>query len=367
MYNQNPVSLVEMHNGNLESIDEVTEIIAKNLSESEKQKKIEELKKQESELKEGLADSKSIIHMMVFETETSFFLRWASILKQLHYLGIYTKPISTIQEYIQIQVGKMDALSLDKKESIRTHLYKILPDEFREQKKSVNDSQKNTSGFLPIEESIVYFVTANCKAYCDIMSDILRKFLKHLEGPQIREDFEKIVEWEEIALMCTTLQQLVTPIKETYKNFEKLDHQLAEHHTLKNIEENFNMRQSVDTFRNAMRLLVQTTPSYRNWAHKFGISPRQHQRVRERDPDWPDKPVEQVIRDVLGSTMCPSCKIDLITKRKYYDAPPDRIFVQYLFREKRYKIPEQYKNKGLNPIQIAEKIWSKELRLVPVE
>jgi hypothetical protein len=187
-----------------------------------------------------------------------------------------------------------------------------------------------------------------------------------LENPQIREDFEKLVEWEEIALQCATLKQLQTPIKELYQNFAKLDKQLADHTVLKNIEENINIRQSVDAFRNCMRLLVHLLPSYRNWAHKFGISPRQHQRVRERDPDWPEKPAEMVIKQVLGSTLCPGCKIDLITKRKYYDTPPDKLFIQYSFKEKKYKIPDEYKNKGLNPCEIADKVWGKELRLVAV-
>jgi hypothetical protein len=351
----------------LESINEVTEIIAKNLSESEKQAIIKELSQYETQIRDGIADQRSFIHEMVFTSEKAIFQKWASYLKQLHYLSVYKDPINTISKYIKKQIGRMN-LPLDKKENLYRNVSRSLDAEYKEpQEIEGQNVSENTSAFLPIEESIVYFIAANCKAYFDIMSDVIGKFLKHLENPQIRADFERIVEWEEIALMCTTIKQLVTPIKETYKNFEKLDHQLAEHHTLKNIEENFNMRQSVDTFRNAMRLLVLTTPSYRNWAHRFGISPRQHQRVRERDPDWPDKPVEQVIRDVLGSTMCPACKTDLITKRKYYDTPPDKIFVQYLFREKKFKIPEQYKNRGLNPVQIAEKVWSKELKLVPLE
>lgn len=350
-------------------IDEVTPELAKHLTKSERKKKIEELEKYESQIRDGINDQKSFIHEMVFTSEKAIFQRWASYLKQLHYLNKYEKPITTICDYICKRVGHMN-LPLEKKENLIRNAQRSLDQEFKDPEKvhsGDNLSPENTSAFRPIEESLPYFVAGVSKEYCDIMSGILGKFMKHLENPQIREDFEKIVSWEEIALACSTLQQLVTPIKDTYKDFAKIDEQLAKHHSLKNMEESINIRQSVDCFRNAMRLLVDNAKSYRYWAHKFGISPRQHQRVRERDEDWPEMPTEQVIRDVIGSTACPGCKIDLITKEKYYDTPPDEIFIKYQFRGRKYKIPDQYKNKGLNPIEIAEKVFGKELKLVPVE
>ena len=352
-------------NAEQDLIDEITEKTAQNLTVSERERKILQLKNSELQIINGIADPTSIVHEMVFNSEKVFFVRWSKILKQEYYLGAYDKPINTISAYIKHQIGKMN-LTLEKKENLYRNVSRSLDQEFKDNDSEGQIVSENTSALNLLEDSFLYRSVSIVSKYFETMLEINEKFKKHLEDPDIRKDFENITTWKEIALFCSTIEELVIPIKEHYKNFEKLDEQLAEHTPLKSIEENFNLRQSVDTFRNCLRLLMIITGSYRNWAHKFGISPRQHQRVRKRDEDWPEKSLTKVIQTIIGSTACPTCKTDLITGEKYYNTPPDKLFLQYKFDGKKFKIPEEYKNKNYDPIKIAELVFAKKLKLIPV-
>jgi hypothetical protein len=349
---------------NLETINEVTELTAKHLTEEEKTIKIKQLQESELKIVQGIADPNSIVHEMVFNSEKVFFQRWAAILKQKFFLGAYAKPLNTISTYIKDQIGRMN-LSLDKKENLYRNVSRSLDAEFKATHENEGQNvSENTSAFSPLEDSFLYNAISIVEKYLESMWIINGKLKKHMEDPQIRKDFEDTIYWQEIALYCSTIEELVTPIKDHAENSEKLDEQLANHTSLKSIEENFNLRQSVDTFRNCLRLLLIITGTYRNWAQKFAISPRQHQRVRKRDEDWPDKPVQKVIQSVLGSTICPACHVDLINQKKYYDVPPDKLFLEYRFKDQKYKIPDELKNKGYSPVKIAELVFSRRLKLV---
>jgi hypothetical protein len=348
-------------------IDELTETTARNLSEAERQRLIEKLKKEEGDMKTGLADPESLVHVMVFESEKSFFLRWANNLKAQHYLGVFPKPISKIQEHIQIQVGKMSALSADKRENIRTHLYKILPNEFREQQDPVKNSQENTSTFRPVDESIIYTMYSLSSSLCKILKEDFEKMETILQNEDIRADFENIVEWDTVAMQCSTLIQLQKTIREHHAEIKKMHEDLADAYPLQQIADNLNFRKMVDTTRYCIHLVLDLANSFSKDAHKLAIVPRQYQRTREREEDWPARPVETVIREFLGSTMCPFCHVDLITKDKYFGMPPDEIFAAYQFRDKKFKIPDKYKLKGYNPIEIASKVFEGKLKLVPLE
>lgn len=352
-------------------INEITEITANNLTDTEKKIKLEQLKNSEKQIMEGIADPQSIIHEMVFTSEKAFFKRWAAILKQKYYLGEYKKPVNTICAHIKKQIEAMRlssdfASDFEKKENLYRNVERSLDAEFKVERSDRQIVGENTSGFQQLEDSFLYRAVSIVSTYFTTMLDINEKFKKHLEDPDIRKDFENTIYWEELALFCSTLEELTTPIKEHAKNFEKLDEQLAEHTPLKSIEENFNLRQSVDTFRNCLRLLNIIPGSYRNWAHKFGISARQHQRNRKRDEDWPEKSSLKVIQSVIGSTACPNCKVDLITKEKYFNTPPAEIFTEYKFRDKKFKIPEDIRAKNLTPIKIAELVFGKKLKLIPI-
>jgi hypothetical protein len=130
-------------------VNEVTETIANNLDDNEKQIIITKLQKQESEIKNGIADPESIIHVTAFSSEQEIFKRWANRLKQLHYLGKYEKPINTISSFILTQIGKMTLSSnreedLDKKSLLKRNLHRSLPDEYKDPSK-VNDRSLNDS------------------------------------------------------------------------------------------------------------------------------------------------------------------------------------------------------------------------------
>lgn len=354
--------------GDQEQLDEVTETVANNLTESEKQIKIQELTGYAAQIESGISDPKNIIHEMVFSSEKVIFEKWASTLKQLHYLGVYTKPLHTISTHIKKQIGRMN-FSLEKKENLYRNVSRSLSAEYKEPHELEGQNvSKNTSAFLTPENSFLLRALAIFISYHKQVAASAEVLFKHCQDPQINNDFSNVTEWEEFAFFCSTLEQMVTPIMAVSETAQTLDRQLAEHSTIKNIEEQFNIRQSVDTFRNAMRILGILDGSYRNWAHKFGISPRQHQRVRERDEEWPEKDAKNVIKQVLGSYLCPHCKFDIVNNTQYVDVDlaSDEFFLTYRFREKLYKIPDNLKGKGLNPIQIAQRVFEKKLKLIPI-
>jgi hypothetical protein len=352
-----------------EQLNEVTETVANNLTDSERKIKIEQLSSYATQIESGISDPHNIIHEMVFSSEKVIFDKWASTLKQLHYLGAYPNPINTISKYIKRHIGNMN-FSLDKKENLYRNVSRSLASEYKEPHELEGQNvSKNTSAFLTPDDSFLLHALAVFISYHKQMASSAEVLFKHCQDPQINADFSAVTEWEEFAFFCSTLESMITPIMAISECAQILDRQLAEHSTVKNIEEQFNIRQSVDTFRNAMRILGILDGSFRNWAHKFGISPRQHQRVRERDKDWPEKDAGTAIKQVLASYLCPHCKFDIVNNTQYVDIDltSDEFFLTYRFREKNYKIPDRLKAKGLNPIQIAEKVFGKTLKLVPME
>ncbi|MDP3780189.1 MAG: hypothetical protein Q8Q69_03245 [Nitrosopumilaceae archaeon] len=74
---------------------------------------------------------------------------------------------------------------------------------------------------------------------------------------------------------------------------------------------------------------------------------------------------------MLGSWLCPcGCGHDIITGKKHFDITDVKSFLTYRLRDSKLpqelKIPDKWKKEGLNPIEIAEKVFGKKLVLVPV-
>lgn len=360
-----------------ETINQVTETTANNLTDEEKQAKISELSQYESSIKEGIANPGSIIHEMVFSSERAIFQRWAETLKQLHYLGKYDKPLNTISTYIKKQIGNMKNLTIDKKDNLYRNVERSLSSEFKEERADRQNVGENTSAFSGIENSFLYKQLITFRNYHLEFASLVDELLKHFEHPEfgkeILKDFENSLEWRELAIFCSTLAALIEPTRELQDKTEKIDKALARFTTLEAIREDLNLRQAADTFRKCM-MILRNDNMYRQMAHKFAVSPRQNQRIRERMEHWAKKDVKVIIEKVLSSFLCPSCKCDIITGRKPVNPTSDR-FTQIRLNDfglsDELKIPKEYritdeKALGMSPIKIAEKVFSKKLKLVPV-
>ncbi|MCV0398523.1 MAG: hypothetical protein K5785_00855 [Nitrosarchaeum sp.] len=350
-------------------VDEITPTIAKNLSESEKKTAIEKLQKQEEEIRLGISNPQSIIHITAFEDRSTIFTRWANHYKQLHYLGVYEKPINTISTHIRHHIGKMD-IPLEKKESLYHNLDRYLTSEYKlSSDNNPQNEDENTSDFCNIENSFMYRAIASFKSYHEIFSDIADTLLQHLADPTINKEFCDIIEWEEISEFCAILETMQTKIKDAYKDVDKLDKQLANFSTLEYIKEDLNIRQSADSFRDAMFVLLGADKSFRKMAHKFGISPRQNQRVRNRLDDWPKKDARKIIQMVMGSYLCPcGCGMNLVTNRRHVDITDDKFFLTVRYRDRKMTLPEKFRQKkDITPIAIAENQWGKKLQMVEIK
>jgi len=77
-----------------------------------------------------------------------------------------------------------------------------------------------------------------------------------------------------------------------------------------------NVRTLATPFQLAMCKFLAITETHRTWAHRFGMSPRQYQRIRKRLADWKKKDARHVIEKVIGSITCPcGCNYNLIEDR----------------------------------------------------
>jgi len=358
-------------------INEVTETIANNLDDNEKQIIITKLQKQESEIKNGIADPESIIHVTAFSSEQEIFKRWANRLKQLHYLGVYQKPINTISSFILTQIGKMTLSSsreedLDKKSLLKRNLHRSLTDEYKDPSKindrGQNDSE-NTSGFCNIENSFMFRAIANFKSYHEIFAEIAGTLLEHLADRKINKEFTNCLEWEEISQFCSVLEAMQEKIRIAYTDVDEVTKKIKEFSALDYIKEDLNIRQSADSFRDAQYVLTGADKSFRNMAHKFGIVPRQCQRVRNRLEDWPKKDAKKIIQLVMGSYGCPcGCNIDLVTNKRMVDLTSDKFYWTIRYRDRKFTIPEKFRQKkDITPISIAEKVFAKKLTLVEIK
>ena len=275
-----------MSNQELVLVDEVTEEIANNLTESKKENKINQLKTFETQIITGLSDETSIInHVIVMERD--FFQTWANTLKQLHYLNYYEEPLNTICSSIFSKIGKMKNLSTDRKENLHRNLRRSLDNEFKQIQESDKMSPQNTSD-VTSKESIILEAFESLEHYHSEFIEIIKIFRSHLKDPAVHKDMEAWFDkWEKIARLCEPLSELS-----------------GDYSVLKQMADEGNMRESATLLQRAFAKLLYVDGGFGQMAHGFGVVPRQNQRIRNRDEDWPEKDAKTVIRNVT-LTMLP--------------------------------------------------------------
>ena len=333
-----------MGNQDLVLVDEVTQQIAENLSESEKEIKINHLASLENEIKSGLSDSTKLIHNMMFSSQKEIFAFWSVTLEQLHYLGKYEKPLNTISTYIQKQIGRMQldedpARDLDKKENMCRNVRRSLDPKFKEE----SDGQivRKITSELNEEQQFICDTFASLEQFYSWMGKICKTMKEHMKDPNMNDDMKKYFDkFHKIAALR-----------------EPIEFMMDEGSVLDQIADEQNIREVATVLQRAIVKSLDSTISYRQAAHFYGTSTRQNQRIRERDEDWPAKDIESVIRHNILSYCCQSCGMNIITGKKYDKNGTQTGMVK--LKHKLYPIPEKYKGSPLSPIQIAMEMAKK--------
>ena len=291
--------------------------------------------------------------------EKNIFIHWSESLEKLHYLGVYDQPIHTISTYIRNQLGKCrfsDNIIADavKHDQLYDSMKHSIDDRFKDPdfKHRGKKSPENTSGLeLTPDHTFLLEALEMFKHYHRRFADIAKNFITKLEDPLLYNDFEKVTEWQEIA---------------TFSHY--LDELSSEFGLLDQIEDEQDLKESATILQRAMAKLLYVDGGYRQMAAKFGVSPRQNQRIRERDANWPEKNAKEMIKKILGSLICPcGCGYNFVTQKKYHDITDDRVFQKFRWSEKKFKLPDSLKNKRLNPIDNARLIWGKKVKLINME
>ena len=255
--------------------------------------------------------------------------------------------------------GEIIEKSLDQKEiKIGNKIYKQVDIETNDEKiKKMKQTiaVKDTKS----KKSIALECIVSSRDFLTVFDGFLDKFeRKLLEDPKILNDFENSLEFQELYDMCGKLVELYDPpsAKKLYDKTDPNDEGSAS--ILNQMMDELNFRAPATIFQKAMAKTLQILISYRQWAHRMAISPRQYQRVRQRLGDWPEKKASVIIHNVLGSHICPcGCRYNLISKRK---VPKDPIETE-LAGEK-YIIPKEYRKFGINPIEVCAAIFSGKIR-----
>jgi len=340
-----------MSNSGLVLVDEVTEEIANNLTDSEKQSKILEVSDLHMEIVTGLSNPKKLMHKMMFSTQKEIFTFWSSTLKQLHFLGKYEKPVNTICTYIKKQIGQMrldpnPVMDLDKKENMYRNVERNVLPECKQDYSKRQIVGENTSD-LTSKESIILEAIETLEYYHLEFIKIIKTFRDHIEDPLVHQDMEKWFDrWEKIARLCEPLSELS-----------------GDFSILKQMAEEGNMREMATMLQKAMAKLLYADGGFRQMAHGFGVVPRQNQRIRNRMDSWPEKDPENIFRNVTLSLRCQGCGMHIITGKRY-NANGTEIG-QVRLAGKKYKLPKSIRNRNLSPIDVAELFWKD--KLLPIE
>lgn len=154
------------------------------------------------------------------------------------------------------------------------------------------------------------FITKN---YLNVCYKFIKAFEEKCKDPNILEDFERDIQFKEVNPMLHKLEKLYYDHPEFSEGEAKpgggtptiLSQMIAE----------TNFRAPATILQKAMCATLGIMSTYRQWAHKLSVSPRQHQRIRQRLDIWPDKKAATIIRNVLGSHQCPNCKFNLVTRK----------------------------------------------------
>jgi hypothetical protein len=354
-----------------ESVDEHT---FENLTEVEKQTIATELKLFDTQVVDGLKNNNSVISRLFFATQKDIFVHWTESLEKLYYLGQYPDPIHTISTYIKKQLGKCRFSDEEVEDAVRhEQLYDTMKHSIAERFKDPDyrhtqrgtESLENTSDFTNTPDQIFFLEGLQLfRFYHRRFADIADDFIEKLADPQIFQDLAEITEWQEIGLFSHYLGELA-----------------SEHGLLDQIEDEQNLKESATVLQRAMFKILYADGGYRQMAYKFGISPRQNQRIRQRDQEWPKKDIKDTIMKIQGSYLCGcGCGYNIVSQKKYHDIQNPKFFPKFQWSEKKIKLPgkakeilekneklvlaDNTKNKRLNPIDIARMLFGKQTKLM---
>lgn len=194
-----------------------------------------------------------------------------------------------------------------------------------------------------------------------IVKDFLRRFITFIDefdekckDKKILKDLESEMEWKELARQCIALQSLYDPpLDRAFADPEEGKPSL-----LNQMSDECNFRAPATILQKAMCKALGNLTTYRQWAHKLSISPRQHQRIRQRLEAWPVKKAERIIANVLGSVACPNCNYNLISHRQISSKPQKVKYGKHW-----YEVPKKYQDTGLNPAEVAYLVFHNKLVL----
>jgi len=325
-----------------------------NLSNTEKSTLINELESFNAQVTDGLKEDTSVINKMFFSSQKDIFQHWSESLEKLHYLGVYKDPISTIMAHLTAQIGKIKFSDdkwkdLEKKERLYDNMKHYLDKRFkRAYGEKGTEPPKNPSVIKTPDHQFLLDALKMFEFYHKRFADIADNFSDKIQDPQVFEDFQNVTEWEEIALFSHYLNEIA-----------------SEDGLLEQIEDQINVKESATLLQKAMFKILYADGGYAQMAYKFGISPRQNQRVRARLDRWPKKRAKDIIMKVQSSYLCPcGCGYNFVTQKKYHDITNDNFFPKFRWSDKIIKLPDNLKNKRLGPIDIARLIWGKKAKLI---
>ena len=311
-------------------------------------------------IKYNLADKTSTLHQVYRSKKKNIILHWAYCLEELQVLGVYKKPIDSISNHMRKELVIMGL------KNAVPYTYEILPTKYKHHAPNpkmnfyrydgmgedlepttnvLGNPKKYASaiaGCKSSDDSILLEAIASFKEYHMWWQKIAIQYEAHLKDPRIHKDFEDSLEWNNVSKLCLSLRALYGPMS-----------------ILQQVLDEGNMRKSATLFQKAMCVMLESDSSFRYWAHKFGISPRQHQRIRMRLSDWPKKDAKTIIRNVLGSFCCPDCGFNLIERSK------NKIKADIKNSAKSQNVAqnmEKSQNTISNPIEMAKSLWKGTLR-----
>lgn len=231
-----------------------------------------------------------------------------------------------------------------------------LPEPEHETESVTEHEIQKTKSTKALPDSIILEAFDVTLEYLSVFTEIVKTFKNHCSNQEILSDFEKSLSMKELVQMLLNLQELYAPVK-------KLG-QAATNTIMGQIQNEINIKSVATAFQLAMCKLLMTEASYRQWAHRFGMSPRQFQRVRTRLAEWPDKDAAVVIDRILGSISCPECYYNLI------EAKPGIMHEHKLIEVKKDKLEEletHAQMPRLNSIDKVEAVFSGKLKPMEIK
>lgn len=256
--------------------------------------------------------------------------------------------------------GEVIEKSMDQKTiKIGNKIYKQVDEQRGEQiiervKKAEQEKEKKT------KQSVVLECLYLTREFLTAFDGFVDRFEKKLgEEPQILKDFEKSATWNNLYDMCLALKEIYDP-KGAKKYSDRSDPDDEGLPSIMNqMNDEINFRAPATIFQKAMCKSLQVLTSARQWAHMMAVSPRQHQRIRQRLAEWPLKKAQIVIHNVLGSHICPcGCRFNLISKRKVPKNPTELVL-----GDAKIDVPKKYRNLGANPIEICAELFAGKIKI----